>query len=217
MRSPTSHHKKSDIYLLRMNEEEWRSAEAQDRLREAECITRTSCAHVYSIKEWKEYCKFPLYTKAGRIDGCRLENLTDDHSMIDDDEVYELHIRMGGGAFLGPNHREDDRAPFLHRDAFKVWIHDNKDLSDMLIAYWIHEKKRAPPLTCGYGNLIFMFVVHVLGKNIDKVRNMLSAIPAVMIDGIMYGSVNTDSVGYSAKRRRMEKGGELTIALRGNK
>eukprot|EP00956_Cyclotella_meneghiniana_P013321 scaffold19184_cov46-Cyclotella_meneghiniana.AAC.11 len=159
------------------------------------------------IGEWKDYCKFPLYTKAGRIDGNRLDDLTDDRSTIDGDKVYELHIRMGGGAFLGPDHRKYDRAPFLHKNTFKVWIHDNKPFNDMLIAYWIHEKKRAPPLNCGPGNLIFMFVVHVLGKNINAVRNMLSAIPAIMIDGIMYGLVDTDSVAYLAKRRRMERGG----------
>ena len=189
-----------------MSDDEWTTAAARDRLREAWCITRTSWAHVYNVGEWKEYCKFPKYTKAGKINGNRLNALTDDRSMINSDKVYELHIRMGGGAFLGPDRRHDDRAPFLHKKAFKTWIHDNKPFSDILIAYWIHEKKRAPPIIYGPGNLIFMFVVHVLGRDIDVIRDMISAIPAVMIDVVMYGLVNTDSVAYSAKLRRMKRG-----------
>ena len=72
---------------------------------------------------WEKYV-FPKYTLEGVSGGVLLERLSGD---VIGDEMYDVHIRMGGWN-KGP--------PFVKVEQFKIWFDKQKDLNKQIIEEW---------------------------------------------------------------------------------
>ena len=71
---------------------------------------------------WEKYV-FPKYTLEGVSGGVLLERLSGD---VIGDEMYDVHIRMGGWN-KGP--------PFVKVEQFKIWFDQQKDLNKEVISH----------------------------------------------------------------------------------
>ena len=152
-------------------------------------------------RKWKDWCSFAWDTRDGKVS---LKALPEDLTGINQEDIYELHIRLGGGAYCGENGLISDRAPFCNEQDFKKWIRYRKEFTDIMVNYWIESRKIIPGAGGEWlhGTCVFLFVAHVLGRNIDELRVKLSEIDALKVDPIVYGVVMDDSVAFSVKRRR---------------
>eukprot|EP00956_Cyclotella_meneghiniana_P027436 scaffold61398_cov23-Cyclotella_meneghiniana.AAC.2 len=107
----------------------------------------------------------------GENGGVVLDRLPDD---VISDEMYDVHIRMGGW-----NHGP----PFVKVEQFKIWFENQKDLNKVVVSHSVKE-------------------VRILGKDMDDFLRSLRAVKGLVVDEVMCGVIKNVPVGYAVKRRR---------------
>ena len=138
---------------------------------------------------WEKYV-FPKYTLEGVSGGVLLERLSGD---VIGDEMYDVHIRMGGWN-KGP--------PFVKVEQFKIWFDQQKDLNKEVISHSVKEVKRAAHSGICASTFIFMFQVRILGKDMNDFLRNLRAVKGLVVNKVMCGVIKNVPVGYAVKRRR---------------
>ena len=149
---------------------------------------------------WKTYGNFPVWTLAGESGGVRLRSMSEmsaNWSSVANDEIYEIHVRLVGGANCGRGIY--GRPPFKNRNQFERWICSYRKLNNILLARWIKELAVMPENKPG--NVIIMFIVHVLGKDVRELGHILYEVTAVKMCGIKFGIVKSTSIGAGVRTR----------------